>query len=131
MGIPDDNYLYGEWREVVKDQMLARAFRKIRTLSDHHCQQILASMRALCPTCDRLVTAAAVNNMARMRQIDEAVVQLVKDCVVNLRTTVKNRSTGLAPQGRHAIFYNQITRSDPGLAHNAPDQWGPATTVPM
>jgi len=130
MGIPDDNHLYGEWREAVKDQMLARGFRKIRTFPDHHFQQIVAGMRTLRPACDSLVTAAAANNRAVMRQIDEAVVQLVKDCGVKLRTTVKNRSTGLAPLGQNGVFYDQIMLSDRLLPPNAPDQWGPATTVP-
>jgi len=65
-----------------------------------------------------------------MRQIDEAVVQHVKDCGVKLRTTVKNRSTGLAPLGQNGVFYDQIMLSDRLLPPNAPDQWGPATTVP-
>jgi len=112
MGIPDDNHLYGEWREVVKDQMLARGFRKIRTFPDHHFQQIVAGMRTLRPVCDSLVTAGAANNRAVMRQIDEAVVQLVKDCGVKLRTTVKTGSTGLAPLGQNGVFYDQIMLSD-------------------
>jgi len=130
MGIPDDNHLYGEWREAVKDQMLARGFRKIRTFPDHHFQQIVAGMRTLRSACDSLVTAAAANNRAVMRQIDQPVVQLVKDCGVKLRTTVKNRSTGLAPLGQNGVFYDQIMLSDRLLPLNAPDQWGPATTVP-
>jgi len=130
MGIPDDNHLYGEWWEAVKDQMLARGFRKICTFPDHHFQQIVAGMRTLRRACDSLVTAAAANNRAIMRQIDDAVVQLVKDCGVKLRTTVKNRSTGLAPLGQNGVFYNQIMLSDQLLSPNAPDQWGPATTVP-
>jgi len=67
MGIPDDNHLYGEWREVVKDQTLARGFRKIRIFPDHHFQQMVAGMRTLRPACASLVTAAAANNRAVMR----------------------------------------------------------------
>jgi len=130
MGIPDDNHLYGEWREAVKDQMVARGFGKIRTFPDHHFQQIVAGMRTLRRACDSLVTAAAANNRAVMRQIDEAVVQLVKDCGVKLRTTVMNRSTGLAPLGQNGVFYDQMMLSDRLLPPNAPDEWGPATTVP-
>jgi len=129
MGIPDDNHSYDEWREAVKDQMLARGFRKIRTFPDDHFQQIVAGMRTLRPACNSLVTAAAANNRAVMRQIDDAVVQLVKDCGVKLRTTVKNRSTGLAPLDQNGVFYDQIMLSDRLLPPNAPDQWGPATTV--
>jgi len=110
--------------------MLARGFRKIRTFPDHYFQQIVAGMRTLRHACDILVTAAAANNRVVLRQIDEAVVQLVKDCGLKLRTTVKNRSTGLAPLGQNGVFYNQIMLSDRLLPPNAPDQWGPATTVP-
>ena len=34
MGIPDDNQLYSEWREAVKDQIVTRGFRKISTFPD-------------------------------------------------------------------------------------------------
>jgi len=122
MGIPDDNDLNGEWRQAVKDQMLGRGFRKIRIFPDHHFLQIVASMRTLRPACASLATAAAANNRAVMRQIDEAVVQLVKDCGVKLRTTGKNRSTGLAPLGQNGVFYDQIMVSDRLLPPNAPDQ---------
>jgi len=122
MGIPDDNHLYGEWREAVKDQMLARGFRKMRTFPDHYFQQIVAGMRTLRPACDSLVTAAAANNRAVMRQIDAAIVQLVTDCGVKLRTTLENRSTGLAPLGQNGVFYDQIMLSDQLLPPNAADQ---------
>jgi len=130
MGIPDDNHLYGEWWEAVKDQMLGRGFRKIRTFRDDYFQQIVGGMRTWRPACDSLVTAVAANNRAVMRQIREAVVQLVKDCGVKLRTTVNNRSTGLAPLGQKGVFYDQIMLSDRLLPSNAPDPWGPTTSVP-
>jgi len=130
MAIPDNNYLYGEWRQAVKDQMLATGFRKIHTFLDHHFQLIVVGMRTLRPAWNTIVTAAAANNRAVMHQIDEAVVQLVKDCGVRLRTTVKNHSTGLAPLGQNGVFYDQLMLSDRLLPANAPDQWGPPTTVP-
>jgi len=86
-------------------------------------------MRTLRPACDSLVTAAAANNRAVMRQIDEAIVQLVKNGGLKLRTTVKNRATGLAPLGQNGVFSDQIMLSDRLLPPNAPDQWGTATTV--
>jgi len=130
MGIPDDNHWYCEWREAVKDQMLARGIRKMRTFPDHHFQQIVAGIRTLRAACDSLVRAAAANNRAVMRQIDKAVVQLVKDCWVKLTSTVKNPSTGLAPLGQNGVFYDQVMLRDWLLPPNAPDQWGPATTLP-
>jgi len=109
--------------------MLAMGFRKIHTFLDHHFQLIVVGMRTLRPAWNTIVTAAAANNRAVMRQIDEAVVQLVKDCGVRLRTTVKNHSTGLAPLGQNGVFYDQLMLSDRLLPANAPDQWGPPTTV--
>jgi len=128
--ILDDNYLYGEWRKGVKDQMLAWGFRKVPTFPDHHFQEIVADMRTLRPACNSLVKASAANNRAGMPLIDEAVVQLCKDCGVKLRTTVKNSSTGLAPLCQNGVLYNQIMLSDRLLPPNTPDQWGPATPVP-
>jgi len=107
-----------------------KGLRKIRTFPDYHFQQIVAGMRTLRPACDSLVTAAAANIRAVMRQIDEAVVQLVTDCRVKLRTTVKNHCTGLAPLSQNGVFYDQIMLSNRLLPPNALDQWGPATTVP-
>jgi len=104
MSIPDDNHLYGDWRQAVKDPMPARCFWTIGIFPDYHFQQIVVCMRTLRPAFDILITAAATNNRAVMRQIDEAVVQLVKDYVVKLRTTVKNCSTGLAPLGQNEVF---------------------------
>jgi len=130
MGILNDNHLYGQWRKGVKDQMLARGFRKVPTFPDHHFQQIVASMRTLRPACHSLVTAVAANNRPGMPLIDEAVVQLVKACEVKLRTTVKNCSTGLAPLCQNGVFYDQIMLSNRLLPPNAPDQSGPATPVP-
>jgi len=110
--------------------MLARGFRKICTFPDYHFLQNVARMRTMRPACDSLITAAAANNRAVMRQIDEAVVQVVKDCGVKLRTTLQNRSKGLAPLGQNRVFYDQNMLSDRLLPPNAPDQWGPATIVP-
>jgi len=112
IGISDDNHLYGDRREAVKDEMLARGFKKIPPFCDYHFQQIIAGMRTLRPACDTLVKAAAANNRAVMHQIDEAVVQLVKDSGVKLSTTVKNGCPGLTPRGQNRVFYDQIMLSD-------------------
>jgi len=49
---------------------------------DAEFQQIVEGMRRLKPACDELATASAANNIASMQEIDEAVLQLVKDCGV-------------------------------------------------
>jgi len=69
MGIGDDNHLYGEWREAVKDHMLAGGFRKIWSFPDHNFQQIVAGMMTLRPACTSLVTPVAANNKAVMHWI--------------------------------------------------------------
>ena len=129
MSIPDDSHLYGEWREEVKDQIFGGGFWKIHTFPDHHFQQIVTVMRALCPACDSLVTDAAGNNGTGRCQIEEAVVQLVKHCGVKLRITVKNHATGLAQLGKHGVFCDQIMLSDRLLPPNALHRFGPAMTV--
>ena len=129
MCIPDDCHLYGEWREEVKDQIFGGGFWKIHTFPDHHFQQIVTVMRALCPACDSPVTDAAGHNGAGRCQIKEAVVQPVKDCGMMLRITVKNHATGLAPLGKHGVFYDQIMVSDGLLPPNAPDRFGPTMTI--
>jgi len=45
-------------------------------------------MRRLRPACDQLATESAGNNVARMREADEVIVQLVKDCISKLPTTM-------------------------------------------
>jgi len=112
MAIPSSNHLYDKLWKVVKHQMLARDFRKIPISPDHHFQQIVSGMRALCPVYHSLVTAAAANNRTHMRQINKVVVQLVKDGGVGLRTMVKNGSTGRTPLGQDGIFYDQVMLSD-------------------
>jgi len=41
--------------------------------------------------CDQLDIESAANNVARMRPADEAMVQLVKDCMSKLKTTMNKQ----------------------------------------
>jgi len=41
------------------------------------------------PACDELATAPAANDIPRMQEVDEAVVQLVKNCGKKLTNTIK------------------------------------------
>jgi len=71
---------YVMWREGVKDHMLARGYITYNSqFPDAEFQQIVRGMRRLKPACDELATASAVNNVPSMQDIDEAVLQLVKD----------------------------------------------------
>jgi len=48
-------------------------------------------MRRLRPACDQLATESAENSVARMREANEAIVQLVKDCMSKLKTTMNKQ----------------------------------------
>jgi len=44
------------------------------------------------PACDELATVSAANNMASMQEIDEPVLQLVKDCGKKLTKTIETNN---------------------------------------
>ena len=91
IGITDDaagEALYAHWRDTVKDQMLARNYDDLYLFPDAEFQQIVAGMRRLLPVCDALTTASAANNIRLLQEIDEGVVQLVKDCGKKLTNTL-------------------------------------------
>ena len=90
---------------------------------------MVAGMKTLHPACDRLITTAAANDLAGMREIDEAVIQLVEECSVKLRTRITNCSKRALPVAQQGVPYSQIILSNLLLPPNTPDQWGPATTV--
>ena len=93
---PSPEYLY--WRDAVKDQMLARGYISDNWhFPDAEFQQIVGGMRILKPACDELATASAANNRASMQEIDEAVLQLVKDCGKKLANTIRTKTTYLHP----------------------------------
>ena len=84
--------MYSAWRDLVKDLMIARNYvpgARAAIYPDTDFQTVVAGMRRLRPACDELATALAVGNVACMQNIDEAVMHLVKDCVVKLFNTTK------------------------------------------
>ena len=86
--------MYSAWRDLAKDPMIARNYvagARAAVYPDADFQPIVAGMRRFRPVCDELTTVLAADNVARMRDIDEAVVHLVKDCVVKLFNTTKTR----------------------------------------
>jgi len=125
---PPPEYLC--WRDAVKDQMLARGY-----ISDNwHCpdgefQQIAEGMRRLKPACDELATASAANKIASMQEIDEAVLQLVKDCGKKLANTI--RTNNHVPPPCPGVSPAQVIVRPMLLPHNAPPQcqWSAATAV--
>jgi len=54
--------------------------------------QIVAGLRQLRPAYDELATASAANNIPGMGEVEEAVVQLVKDCGKKLTNTINLKS---------------------------------------
>jgi len=56
---------------------------------DIEFQQIIACARRFRPACDELATASAGNDIPRMQEVNQAVIQLVKDCGKKLTNTIK------------------------------------------
>jgi len=120
-------------RRLVKDQLVERNFTPLANFGIGEFQQIVAGMRRLRPGCDQLVTESAANNVASMREADEAIVQLVKDCMSKLTTTMNKElqvvAKGLpAPAlGQPGVPTAQVIVPQLVLPQGAPIQWGLAT----
>jgi len=81
------------WWDAVKDQMLGRGYISDNWhFSDTAFQQIVAGMRKLKPACDELATASAANNMGSMEEINETVLQLVKDGAKKVTKTIETNN---------------------------------------
>jgi len=109
MGFPANNagaVVNKQWRRLVKDQLVARNFRPLANFAIGEFQQIVAGMRRLRPACDQLATESAANNVARMREADEAIVPLVKDCMSKLTTTM-NKQLEVVAKGQPAPALGQ------------------------
>jgi len=125
---PPPEYLC--WRDAVKDQMLARGYISDNWhFPDAEFQQIVEGMRTLKPACDELATASAANNRASMQEIDEAVLQLVKDCGKKLANTI--RTNNHVPPPGPGVPPAQVIVRPMLLPLNAPPQcqWSIATAV--
>jgi len=118
------------WLDAVKDQMLAWGYISDNWhFPDAEFQQIVGGMRRLKPASDELATASAANNIASMQEIDEAVLQWVKDCGKKLANTIRTNNHVPAPgpgvPPAHVIVWPML------LPLNAPPQcqWSIATAV--
>ena len=132
IGITDDaagEALYADWRETGKDQMLARNYDEIYQFPDAEFQQIVAGMRRLLPVCDAGATASAVNNIRLLQEIDEGVVQLVKDCGKKLTNTLGREVRGAPGPGNPGDPPEQVIVHGAILPLGAPAQWGPLLGV--
>jgi len=97
---------------------------------DAEFQQIVAGIRRLKPACDELATASPANNMASMQEMDEAVLQLVKDCGTKLTKTIETNNH--VPPPGPGVPPAQIILNPILVPLNAPSQcqWSIATAVP-
>jgi len=122
--------MYPEWRNCAKDQMIVRGFapagRTAKDFPDNDCLPICTGMRTLRPACDLIVGAVAANDMHCLEDIEEAVVELVKDSCRKLNDT-NNKGKMVVPNP--AIPPGQVVMHTSLLPPGAPNQWGAATTI--
>jgi len=108
--------------------MLARGYQTdLHHFPDTEFLQIVAGVWQLRPACDELATASAVNDLPGMKEVNEAVVQLVKDYGKKLTNTINLKNKPF-PQMPGVPLAQVIV---PNILHdaNAPpgSQWGLAT----
>jgi len=122
--------MYTEWRNGAKDQMIARGFapagRTAKDFPDADFLPIYTGMRTLRPACDLIVSAVAANEMHRPEDIEEGVVELVKDSCRKLNDT-NNKGKRVVPNP--AIPPRQVVVHTSLLPPGAPNQWGAATSI--
>jgi len=129
VGLQGDS-IYGAWRDAVKDQMLARGYQTdLHPFREAEFLQIVAGFRQLRPACDDLATVSVAKDIPGMQEVDEAVVQLVKDSGKKLTNTI-NLKSKLFPQVP-GVPPAQVIVLNILLPANAPprSQWGLATPV--
>jgi len=139
MGFPANNagaVVYKEWRRLVKDQLVARNFTLLGNVAVGEFQQIVAGMGRLRPPCNPLGPEAAANNLALMREADEAIVQVVKDCMSKLTTTMYKQLQVVAKGqpapavGQPGVPTTQVIVPPLLLPLGAPIEWGLAKADP-
>ena len=102
--------MYSAWRDLAKDLMIARNYvagGMAAVNPDAGFQPIVAGIRRLRPACEEIATASAAGYVARMRNIDEAVVHLVRHCVVKLFNITRTRGPA-AVQGQPRVPFVHI-----------------------
>jgi hypothetical protein len=97
---PNQKVLYTVWRNSATHQMIARNFvpvqRKAANFPDADSLPIYTGMRTLRPACDYISCALAANNLQRIVDIEEAVVELVKDSYRKLND-MRNKGRMIVP----------------------------------
>jgi len=93
----------------------------------------MIGMRTLRPACNQLTTEAAANKVAHMQEAVDAIVQLVKNYLSKLRTTMNKQLQVVAKVqpapvlGQPGVPTTQVIVPALLLPLGAPIQWGPAT----
>ena len=134
--IPRHTPRFKAWRQIEKDHLLATNFTPLANFPIADIWQIVAAMRILLPACDQLATAPAANNVVNMQQADEGVVQLVKDCIDKLITTLNRRAQKaanghvLGAIGQPGLAPAQLIVPTLLLLLGAPVQWSTTTAYP-
>jgi len=122
--------MYREWRNCEKDQKIARGFalagRTAKGFPDADFLPIYTGMRTLHPACDLIVSAVAANDMHGLEDIEEEVVELVKESCRKLNDT-KNKAKMVVPNPANPP--GQVIVHSSLLPPGAPNQWGAATTI--
>jgi len=110
--------------------MIARGFapagQTAKDFPDPDFLPICTGMRTLRPACDLIVSAVAANDMHRLEDIEEPVVEQVKDSCWKLNDT-NNKGKMVVPNP--AIPNGQVVVDTLLLPPGAPNQWGAATTI--
>ena len=122
--------MYTEWRNCAKDQMIAKGFapagRTGKDFPDADFLPICTGIRTLRPACDLIVSAVADNDMHRLEDIKEGVVELVKDSCRKLNDT---NTKGKMVVPNPTIPPGQVVVHAWFLPPGAPNQRGAATTM--
>jgi len=122
--------MYTEWRNCAKDQMIARGFapagQTAKDFPDADFLPICTGMRTLRSACDLIVSAVAANDMHRLEDIEEAVMELVKHSCRKLNDT-NNKGKMVVPNP--AIPPGQVVVHASLLPPGAPNRWGAATSI--
>jgi len=128
--VPAQKKMYTEWRNCTKDQMIARGFapagRTAKDFPDTDFLPICTGMRTFRPACDLIVSALKAIDMHRLEDIEEAVVELVKDNCRKLNDT-NNKGKMVVPNPAIPPVHVVVHRSL--LPPGAPNQWEAATTI--
>jgi len=122
--------MYTEWRHCAKDEMIATGFvpagQTAKDFPDADFLPICTAMRTLRPACNLIISAVAANDMYHLEDIEEAVVELVKDSCRKLND-INNKGKMVVPN--LAIPPGQVVVHAWLLRPGAPNQWGAATTI--